>query len=455
MSVARALVNGTWVDTTFSTAELKHSTAWKVDEPSGDYMASVAVNCPKNYEDAWTLPGKPFRIYDATGGLIWGGVTSEPDRSEGALTVHARGIGSVLKDWPSIYDADPGAGTDLQPSFVPNDVVDYAESQGAPFSRHGVDLGSSPITDGGLGTLTDIWSLLHRAATAQGKRVYVDSIGAITFRSDPTTPEWTTTPDEGYMGTTDDQFVTHLYGYYLKLSAITARVRLTGTPTGGSFTLSGNGATTGAIAWNASAATVQTAVQGLGGVYATAVVTIPFSAARTWDVKTTAGGGTLTGSGASLTGGASPAVWVETIDGDAIVVAYDETAAEKFSRRGKTIDMTDLGAMSTAAAQTFIDGRFALMGGRLGWTEGLNLLHVSGMWAPARYVRAGEMLQIPGITDARSNPTTRGSIRFVLSEVEVVERQRPTAFAAPVGFSPRDFEGALAPPEKPAEKEAA
>jgi hypothetical protein len=64
-------------------------------------------------------------------------------------------------------------------------------------------------------------------------------------------------------------------------------------------------------------------------------------------------------------------------------------------------------------------------------------------------------LQIPGITDARSNPTTRGSIRFVLSEVEVVERQRPTAFAAPVGFSPRDFEGALAPPEKPAEKEAA
>lgn len=50
-------------------------------------------------------------------------------------------------------------------------------------------------------------------------------------------------------------------------------VTITGTPTGGTFTLSGNGSSTSALAFNAAAATVQTAVRTLGGSFALATVT--------------------------------------------------------------------------------------------------------------------------------------------------------------------------------------
>jgi hypothetical protein len=46
-------------------------------------------------------------------------------------------------------------------------------------------------------------------------------------------------------------------------------ISITGAPTGGTFTLSGNSNTTGAIAYNASAGTVQTEVRSLGGAFAT------------------------------------------------------------------------------------------------------------------------------------------------------------------------------------------
>ena len=83
-------------------------------------------------------------------------------------------------------------------------------------------------------------------------------------------------------------------------------IRLTNTPTGGTFTLSFNGYTTAGIAYNAAAATVQTALEGLtsigaGNITVTGTSTTSFTATFA---------GTLvginqpaiTGSGASLTG---------------------------------------------------------------------------------------------------------------------------------------------------------
>lgn len=88
-------------------------------------------------------------------------------------------------------------------------------------------------------------------------------------------------------------------------------VTITGTPTGGTFTLSGNGATTAAIAYNAAAATVQTAIRTLGGPFTLA--TVSGSAGGPYTVTLGVGAvspSPLTGSGALLTGGTAPAVTV-------------------------------------------------------------------------------------------------------------------------------------------------
>ncbi|MBA4192465.1 MAG: hypothetical protein C0467_31235, partial [Planctomycetaceae bacterium] len=104
-------------------------------------------------------------------------------------------------------------------------------------------------------------------------------------------------------------------------------VKLTGSPTGGTFTLTFNGQTTSAIAYNASAATVQAAVESLSNVGSgNAVVTA--APGGGWQVRfagTLAGEyqNKLTASGASLTGGTTPSVAVATVSagGDAGGVA--------------------------------------------------------------------------------------------------------------------------------------
>lgn len=81
-------------------------------------------------------------------------------------------------------------------------------------------------------------------------------------------------------------------------------VTITGTPTGGTFTLSFNGNTTAALAYNAAAATVQTAVQGLGG--AAAAATIAGSAGGPYTITLGVVGsaaGPITADGSALTGG--------------------------------------------------------------------------------------------------------------------------------------------------------
>lgn len=87
-------------------------------------------------------------------------------------------------------------------------------------------------------------------------------------------------------------------------------VAISGSPTGGTFTLSYNGVTTSSIAYNATTAVTQTAVRTLGGPFANATVT--GTAGTTYTVKLSAdevGPAPLSAS-SSLTGGTTPAITV-------------------------------------------------------------------------------------------------------------------------------------------------
>ena len=92
-------------------------------------------------------------------------------------------------------------------------------------------------------------------------------------------------------------------------------VTITGTPTGGTFTLSVGGATTAGIAYNATAATVQSALRALNsgvpfGGSPAATVTVSGSAGGPYTVVFPDAAAPITADGSGLTGGTNPTVVV-------------------------------------------------------------------------------------------------------------------------------------------------
>jgi hypothetical protein len=122
----------------------------------------------------------------------------------------------------------------------------------------------------------------------------------------------------GYVpsGTVLSLLANGMYGPYAGNAAEAQTVTITGTPTGGTFTLTYRGDTTAAIAYNATAGAVQTALEALpsitpgdvtvtGGPGPGTPYVVTFAGTQTGDVPQ------MTSAG-SFTGGSSPAVAVTT-----------------------------------------------------------------------------------------------------------------------------------------------
>ena len=100
-------------------------------------------------------------------------------------------------------------------------------------------------------------------------------------------------------------------GSYVRSGNRVQVVTITGTPTGGTFTLTYAGATTDPIAFDAAASTVQTRIRALGGTLSGA--TVAGSAGSPYTITIGVVGSAaapFTADGSSLTGGSSPAVVV-------------------------------------------------------------------------------------------------------------------------------------------------
>lgn len=98
-------------------------------------------------------------------------------------------------------------------------------------------------------------------------------------------------------------------------------ITLSGVPTGGTFTLTFSGQTTSAIAYNASAATVDAALEALSNIGA-GDVSVTGSAGGPWTVEFTNALGAsnqpaMTGDGASLTGGSGQTITVSEVTASA------------------------------------------------------------------------------------------------------------------------------------------
>lgn len=100
-------------------------------------------------------------------------------------------------------------------------------------------------------------------------------------------------------------------GKYRRHGSRVQVVTVTGTPTGGTFTLAIGGAVTSALAYNAAASAVQAAIRALGSLWAGA--TVSGSAGGPYTVTLSALGGAaapILADGSALTGGTTPAVVV-------------------------------------------------------------------------------------------------------------------------------------------------
>jgi hypothetical protein len=173
-----------------------------------------------------------------------------------------------------------------------------------------------------------LYCWLFMAIEAGGKAIWRYFVsGEVTGRAGDnngtdayTTPEITVT---GYPGANNAPSMSYLIDYGgADLSPFfsneTQSVTITGTPTGGTFTLTYDSQTTGGIAYNAAASAVKTALEALSNVEAGDITATGGPLPGTPVVVTFGGSlaGTnvtqMTGSAASLTGGTTPAVVVAT-----------------------------------------------------------------------------------------------------------------------------------------------
>ncbi len=116
-----------------------------------------------------------------------------------------------------------------------------------------------------------------------------------------------------------------LWGPYAGRTTEVQTATITGAPTGGTWTLTVGGETTAGIAYNATAAAVQAALEALPNVSAGDIV-VTGSAGGPYSLTFSgAGAGTnvaaVTASAAGLTGGTSPAVTIATLTGGGSTVS--------------------------------------------------------------------------------------------------------------------------------------
>jgi hypothetical protein len=104
-------------------------------------------------------------------------------------------------------------------------------------------------------------------------------------------------------------FNTGVSGKYIRQGDQVQVVTITGTPTGGTFTLAFGGATTGTIAYNAAASAVQTALRALPTASASDL-TVSGSGGGPFTVTFVQAPGPISVGANSLTGGTAPAVTV-------------------------------------------------------------------------------------------------------------------------------------------------
>lgn len=146
--------------------------------------------------------------------------------------------------------------------------------------------------------------------------------------------------------------------------------------------------------------------------------------------------------------------YVSAVDGDgnpsaiSDVMIEDDAAAEKFRPHERVVNLTPLGYLDSGSATFYTEARFAQVGARAGFTNGFTMTGLNSADASTTVpdpmgVRAGDRVQLPGITDLRTGVTYLAAAEVTLGKVRRRHSER-IALCEPVGLVARDLSSALA-----------
>lgn len=126
----------------------------------------------------------------------------------------------------------------------------------------------------------------------------------------------------------------------------------------------------------------------------------------------------------------------------------DAVALAAYGRRvEKTVDLTNLGPITSTAAETALAGFLALAATRLQFADGLDLqagqiLTIGGAPAPLSQVRAGQVVRLLGVRDPRGAGGLQNHTDVLIGK-SVFTTATQTLSIAPVNAAPRGLRGAL------------
>jgi hypothetical protein len=274
------------------------------------------------------------------------GVKPVSENAVGVKTMTGKKVAVLIPVSEEVMRTNPGGAYEQVVNDIPTALArafDYAAINGkslrtgnaGPFAEYlaqtsnSVALGTAASSAGGLynDLMTGVGKVIDNnydfTGFAADKRLLVDAALSTDTQGRPifigqdtaVNAALGTTSGQGSLAGLPAAFSQGVSGRYWRQGDNVQTVTVTGSPTGGTFTLSSGGNTTAAIAYNAAASAVQTAIRALGTIWAAVTVsgsgggpyTVTFPAA-TSNVQPAAA--PISGDGTALTGGTSPSVTV-------------------------------------------------------------------------------------------------------------------------------------------------
>lgn len=129
-------------------------------------------------------------------------------------------------------------------------------------------------------------------------------------------------------------------------------------------------------------------------------------------------------------------------------------AAAVFGRRVAPVDLVPLGFITSTRANAILTGMFLRAGARMGWGEGLELLHgqvttMGGTAAALAQVQAGHMIRLGGTIDTSRAYILRGYTDLVIAGSRYTDGSGRIQLT-PLGYAPRNLRDVLDPTRVPA-----